>query len=105
MSVFAKRTWAFGLVLLMSLSGVGSATENSRQVESLDVNPTESGVEFRIRTSEPLRYTYFELDGPRLVVDLHQSENLIGWQTILVGVAGVRVVRVASFVSNDRDAT
>jgi len=105
MSVFAKRTWAFGLVLLMSLSGVGSATENSRQVESLDVNPTESGVEFRIRTSEPLRYTYFELDGPRLVVDLHQSENLIGRQTTSVGVAGVRAVRVASFVSDDRDAT
>ena len=105
MRVLAKRTWVLSLLLILCVVTAGSATEFSAAVETLDIRESTESVEFTITTTEPVRYTYFELDGPRLVVDFHDAENLLGSLNQPVGAAGVESVRAAAFSNDTRDVT
>jgi len=93
------------LLLMLSIVTASSATEFSAAVETLDIREETDAVEFTITSTEPVRYTYFELDGPRLVVDFHNAENLLGFLDQSVGKAGVRSVRAAAFTNESRDVT
>ena len=105
MTVFTRTTAAMSVFLLLSFMAVGQNSDDSVTVESLVVSPTPDAVEFTINSSEWVRYTYFTLEGPRLVVDLHQAENALGFSRKVVGHAGVDQVRASFFTDAGRAAT
>ena len=105
MTVFTRTTAAMSVFLLLSFMAVGQNSDDSITVESLVVSPTPDAVEFTINSSEWVRYTYFTLEGPRLVVDLHQAENALGFSRKVVGHAGVDQVRASFFTDAGRAAT
>ena len=105
MTVLAKRTLSLAVLALLSTVAIGGATDDPAAVESLTLNTMENSVEFIITSTEGVSYTYFELDGPRLVVDFHKALNRLGFLERYVGSAGVEQVRAASFSDPGRDAT
>ena len=105
MSVIAKRTVSLAVLALLSTLAINGATDDPAAVESLSQNSDANGVEFTITSTEGVSYTYFELDGPRVVVDFHDALNRLGFMDRYVGSGGVEQVRVAAFSDVSRDAT
>ncbi len=105
MTVFTKTTTAASVVLLLSTMALGQISDNSVTVETLVVAPAENAVEFTVNSTEWVRYTYFELEGPRVVVDFHNAENALGFWRKEVSHAGVDQVRASFFADAKREAT
>ena len=105
MTVFTKTTTAASVLLLLSTMALGQISDDSIAVETLVVAPAEEGVEFTINATEWVRYTYFELEGPRLVVDFHNAENALGFLKKEVSHAGVNQVRASFFTDDSREVT
>ena len=105
MTVLAKRTLSLAVLALLSTVAIGGTTDEPAAVESLTLTTMENSVEFIITSTEGVSYTYFELDGPRLVVDFHKALNRLGFLERHVGSGGVEQVRAASFSDPGRDAT
>ncbi len=104
MTVLAKTTMAVGALFLLATVAVGAADE-AVAVEGLAVDSDGEVVEFTITSTEWVRYTYFELEGPRVVVDFHNAENRLGFWRRTIDEGVVEKVRAASFVDDSRDAT
>jgi hypothetical protein len=104
MTVLAKTTMAVGALFLLATVAVGAADE-AVAVEGLAVDTDGEVVEFTITSTEWVRYTYFELEGPRVVVDFHNAENRLGFWRRTIEEGLVEKVRAASFVDDSRDAT
>ncbi len=105
MTVFTKTSAAVSAFLLLSSIALGQISENSPVVETLVVTPDQGAVEFTINSTEWVRYTYFGLEGPRLVVDFHNAANTLGFSTKEVGLAGVDQVRASVFTDANREVT
>jgi type IV pilus assembly protein PilQ len=105
MTVFTRATVKASLVLLLSTVALGESSQSPVTVETLEMNPTPKGVEFTVRSTGKVRYSYFKLEGPRLVVDFHKASNGLGILRKKVGQAGVAQVRTSSFTDPDRDVT
>jgi len=84
---------------------LGQISDKPVAVETLVVVPTEDTVEFTISSTEWVRYTYFDLEGPRVVVDFHNAENALGFWKKAVGHAGVEQVRASFFTDAKREVT
>jgi hypothetical protein len=95
---------AVGALFLLATVAVGAADE-AVAVEGLAVDTDGEVVEFTITSTEWVRYTYFELEGPRVVVDFHNAENRLGFWRRTIEEGLVEKVRAASFVDDSRDAT
>ena len=105
MTVFTQTTTAVSVLLLLSTMALGQISDDPVAVETLVVAPTEDAVEFTINSTEWVRYTYFDLEGPRVVVDFHNAENALGFWKKEVGHAGVDQVRASFFTDAKREAT
>ena len=105
MTVFTKTTTAASVLLVLSTMTLGQISDDSIAVETLVVAPAEEGVEFTINATEWVRYTYFDLEGPRLVVDFHNARNALGFLNKEVGHAGVDRVRASLFTDDKREVT
>ena len=102
----AKRTMALGVLFLLSMASVaGRASSDGSAVENLTVNAEAEIVEFTVHSTEPVRYTYFELEGPRLIVDFHGAENRLGFWRRSVESGNVEQVRASFFSDSKREAT
>ena len=102
----AKRTMALGVLFLLSMASVaGRASSDGPAVENLTVNEEAEIVEFTVHSTEPVRYTYFELEGPRLIVDFHGAENRLGFWRRSVESGNVEQVRASFFDDSKREAT
>ena len=104
MTVLAKTTRVLGALVLLATVAFGAADE-APAVEGLAVDSDGEVVEFTITSTEWVRYTYFELEGPRLVVDFHNAENRLGFWRRTIDQGVVERVRASSFVDDSRDAT
>lgn len=112
MIVFHRRSGVFSLLLLFA-SAMASATtvpaaaaaQSRPTVESLAFQGQDNGVEFTITPSEAVMYTYFILDGPRLVLDLHGTENQLDFERRDVDLGGVESVRAFQFEDETRRST
>jgi type IV pilus assembly protein PilQ len=97
------------LPLLFLTLAAGSAGASSPQapptVEQLRVAADGNRVEVRVTASADVRYTYFRLDGPRLVLDLHDTMNGLGFSQRSVEAGGVARVRAAPFSDGTREVT
>jgi type IV pilus assembly protein PilQ len=95
--------------LLFLALAAGSAGARSPQaqprVEQLQVDADGSRVEVRVTASADVRYTYFRLDGPRLVLDLHDTLNALGFSQRNIESGGVARVRAAPFADATRQVT
>ena len=105
MTFFTRTTTAVSVLLLLSTMALGQISDNPVAVETLVVAPTEDAVEFTINSTEWVRYTYFDLEGPRVVVDFHNAENALGFWKKEVGHAGVEQVRASFFTDAKREVT
>ena len=105
MTVFTRTITAMSVLLLLSTLTLSQITDPSIAVESLLVTPAQDAVEFTINSTERVPYTYFELAGPRLVVDFHRAENALGFSTKEVDHAGVDRVRAFLFADADGEVT
>ncbi len=105
MTVFTKTITAVSILLLLSTVAVGQISDDPIKVETLVVTPAEDAVEFTVNSTEWVRYTYFELEGPRLVVDFHNAESELGFWRREVDHAGVTQVRSSFFTDDNREAT
>jgi len=115
MRVFdSRKALAFGLFLLaftLVVQAVGPAsgpkeTSTVRAVKDVSFTPVGASMEARITTTEPARFTYFELTGPRrLVVDFHDLQNGVAFKEKQVSSAGVERVRTGIFQDKDRNVT
>ena len=101
----AKRTIALGILFLLSTFVVGQASSDDPSVENLSFEVGTDMVEFTVDSTEWVRYTYFELEGPRLVVDFHGADNLLGFLRRSVDSGTVEQVRASSFEDSKRAAT
>jgi type IV pilus assembly protein PilQ len=74
-------------------------------VEGLLVDVDGNSVEVTITATADVEYTYFRLEGPRLVLDLHNAEDRLGFSRRSVEAGGVAQVRAAPFRDEMRDVT
>ncbi len=91
--------------MLLSTMALGQNPDQSLAVESLVVTPDRDSVEFLIGSTEWVRYTYFNLEGPRVVVDFHNAGNALGFSRKAVDHAGVDQVRASFFSDSKREVT
>lgn len=103
---FHRTAWLAAVMAIASaVSPAAAQVQSKPRVETLDFEGDGDRVDFTIAPSESVQYTYFELDGPRLVLDLHGTENQLGFESRTVGIAGVLRVRAAQFEDESRNVT
>src|SRR5688572_10489475 len=108
MRVFdSRKLLTIGVLLLVSTFVVnGAASKEAAVVKDVSFHPNGDSLEVKIATSEPTRFTYFELSNPhRLVVDFHGIKNAVGFKEKSIDTAGVTRVRTSLFTSESRSAT
>ena len=105
MTVLTKLTAAVCVSLLLSTVTLGQVSEGRLAVERLEMKPIEGGIEFTVGSTDAVKYTYFVLPGPRLVVDFHEADNALGFSDRHIGIAGVDQVRTSLFADSSREVT
>ena len=108
MKVFDSRKLltVSALVLVATLAVNGASPKDTAVVKEMAFNSNGQSLEVNITTSEPSRFTYFELNKPhRLVVDFHGSQSSIGFRERDIEQGGVVRVRTSLFQEKGRKAT
>lgn len=109
MSASGRRTATLCLWMLLpalaASHAVGLFAQSLPAVRDLTIDARASSVEVTVTATTDVQYTYFRLDGPRLVLDVHDADNQLGFSRRSVGAGGVSQVRAARFSDETRDVT
>jgi type IV pilus assembly protein PilQ len=107
MRVDSRKFLSVGVLLFISTLAVnGASSSETAVVKTVSSEVTGDSLEFKITTTEDVRFTYFELNNPhRLVVDFHGVHNTIGFKEKQIDSNGVERVRTSFFNDKNRQAT
>lgn len=109
MSVSGRTTATLCLLILWPILAASNAVAVSPQsrpaIDDLQVEASGDSAEVTVRATSDVQYTYFRLDGPRLVLDLHNADNRLGFDQRRVDAGGLTQVRAAAYSDETRDVT